>query len=181
MNDTGSIPNQDFWELKKIGEIEFVLVPFRQEVGDGFIDTLRFDFSRDINSLPERRGVAKALLDLVNYRPFSEDLFYHPLQRVGSPETAFIRQESGVLYASHREDVAKVVNNLFSALDRIVNHPHSLCLNVSLDGLGYFNHAEVRQKGQLFLVDDLLNVPEPGFYASNYPETHPTRRWLSDI
>ncbi len=176
--NAGPIPNETFWELMKIGEIEFVLTPVRKEVGNGFLDTLLLEFSRDVISTPGRKDVAKALLDMTQYRPYAEDLFYHSLDNLESPENAFIRQESGRLYGTNSEDVARVINNIFHTLDALVHHPHSLCLNVTLDGLDYFDHSRVRKQGPLYVLGEQITVPEPKFYATNYPETHDTRNWL---
>jgi hypothetical protein len=170
-------------EQQRHAEVEFVLTPDRQHVGDGFIDTLVLEFSDRIKSNPARTKLATGHLRLTEYAKFRGELFYLPACKLGDVEPAFQffkRDEEG-LYATDRNQVARVIRDLFSKVDGVLDYPLSFCFDVSVDGLDYFNHVKVKRSGHLYSVEQEVVAPQPSFYHTIDEETHGIRRWLESI
>ena len=167
-------------DLDKIAEVEFVLTPSRQHSGKGFIDTLFLELSDDIKSERARLEMAESILGMIGHSPLRQDIFYRHIDIIPAEQqqNMFFKVDDGQLYGANIQDAAKAANAVIEKVDGIVDHPLSLCINVSVDGLDYFKHCKARKEGRLYVIEQQVEPPTPHFYNTNCEDTHGIKHWL---
>jgi hypothetical protein len=149
-----------------------------QPFKSGFMDTLTLELSDWAKAVPERQRKAKNILTLVGSPEFKGAIPYFPHHTL-QYEDEFYTQRDGHIYVADMGHVAKVATRLIRTLDDIMDHPNSLCRNLRVEFLGYFNGIRGERIGKLFVPGG----PQNNFsaYSTTYDEGMDFRRWAAMI
>ncbi|MFC1741445.1 hypothetical protein ACFL3V_02830 [Nanoarchaeota archaeon] len=158
-----------FGRLERLATVEFQLTCTRQTYDSGFVDTIGLELSPTMDDISGRREFAQACLDIVDYKPLREDLYYVQLGSVPEGEygSKFFKAHDGGVYSTEDAYVDRALRSIAEKVDLLVNHPWSQCTNVSVVGLEYFEPLHVKSGGALKVIECDVPVANPCFNSLN--------------
>jgi hypothetical protein len=162
----------------QVTDIEFCLMYETQPFTSGFIDTITLELSEGMKAVPEREKRARDILCLVGSPDFKGSIPYFPHHMV-TYKNEFYTQRHGRIYVADLEHVARVTTRLIQTLDEIMDHRNSLCRNIRVEGLEYFNGLRGERIGKFFVPEGPEN--EFSAYSTTYDEGMNFRRWVARI
>jgi hypothetical protein len=168
---------------QKVADIELKVACSRYCIGRAFTDTLTLEFSETVRRSSARTRMGNSILSMIGYNHLRTDIDYVPLELLKDEDLAhkFFKSHKDRMYAADKKDVQAFAVSIFSLADAILEHPYSLAMNVSVDGLEYFDDAHPK-KSRLYLVRGGVCQDGSMFYNSADEQTYPTReRVLSNL
>ena len=156
---------QELQELQKVADIEFRVAYSRNVIGKVFTDTLTLEFSDRMRTSNARKKYANALMSMVCYKPMRQELDYIPANMLMDDDITgrFLKEHDGNIFATELGKVEMFAKGVFDLVDSILAHPYSLAVNISVDGLDYFEAARP-SKGRLYLIKGGPDSQLPTFY-----------------